>query len=138
MDSVLEAGAAFKFIQKALSSARQPPPSRSEDVSPELRAFLASREIDGLLSVAGLLHAPWSSIYRDLWNAQLASLDEALRTLSSYDVHNLTFKGAELVTRFFRATPLGLFVDIDILVPKHKLQTAKRVLYELGYLQSYF
>jgi hypothetical protein len=129
----------FSFIREAVA----PQPTKmlaANNIygSPEFKELLIRREIDGLLPVAGMTNDPWENIYRDLWAFQLEALHEILGAFASFNLHAVVFKGAELVTRFYPDSPLGFFVDVDVLINREQIQLAKKVLYGLGYIQSFF
>nr|WBO76199.1 nucleotidyltransferase family protein [Streptomyces sp. SBE_14.2] len=104
----------------------------------DMRSFLRSRNIDSLLALSsGTLDARQRA-YDTVWRHQLRALLDVTEALTSRGVRTLTFKGGELLPRHFPGHSVGLMGDGDILVPREQIETAKAVLYGLGFRHAVF
>jgi len=102
------------------------------------RDFLRAREIDSLYLLATGRCEMLQPLYDLAWTHQLSALREVIKELTAANVRTLVFKGGELIARHFGGHSPGLVGDVDLLIPRTGIETAKIVLYSLGFRHGYF
>jgi hypothetical protein len=100
--------------------------------------WLDSRKIDSLLYLAAGVQSQEQSIYNKVFALQLKCLKDILIEFENRQCRVIVFKGAEHLAARYASEALGWVSDADILVPRNLLESAKAILYSLGYRQSYF
>jgi hypothetical protein len=135
-----EQRAALRILAKSGLVGRLSPETKralADESLPHL-AFLKKKGLDGLLSMLCDVPLPLVQLYEKVWNAQRANLVSLIKELAKRDLNILITKSAEHIETLFHSRPLRFRGDVDILVPRDKLQKTKRALLELGYTQSLF
>ncbi|MET9725204.1 nucleotidyltransferase family protein [Streptomyces zaomyceticus] len=133
------AEAAFRLLQWCADRARPADFDLAGAVADEgVRSFLKSRNIDSLAALASGGADARQAAYDIVWQHQLAALLQVLEAFEGAGVRTLTFKGGELLPRHFPGRSIGLVGDADVLVPRDEIETAKSILYSLGFRHSFF
>ncbi|WP_198023133.1 nucleotidyltransferase family protein [Mesorhizobium sp. LSHC414A00] len=107
-------------------------------VEDETLRFLRSRQIDSLYILAAGQVDSWQRAYDMAWSLQRAALIEIVGSLVQAGVRTLVFKGIELQERFLQGHSLAILGDLDILIQRSDVESAKAVLYALGFRHAFF
>ncbi|MET9736268.1 nucleotidyltransferase family protein [Streptomyces sp. NPDC006458] len=103
-----------------------------------VRSFLRSRNMDSVLALGSGVVDARQAVYDAVWDCQLTALLEVIEALASSDVRTLTFKGGELLPRYFPGHSIGFTGDTDVLVRRDQIETVKSVMYGLGFRHAFF
>lgn len=129
---------AFSLLQwcasRTISDALGP---GGQGIAAGTRAFLKSRQIDSLYTIAAGKRDKLQEASDLVWGHQLTALREALEALAAAGVRVLTFKGGELIPRHFPRRSLGITADLDLLVPRDEIELARSVLYKLDFRHQF-
>lgn len=129
------AAAAFQLLRGSVGGSPSRLPYR---VTRAQTAFLKSRSIYSLHALATGGDEPWQRACDQVWEIQAQETHRAVSALIANGVRTLTFKGSELVWRYFGGRALDVGGDADLLVPRGQIDEAKAVLYGLGFRQAEF
>jgi hypothetical protein len=129
------AHAAFRLLRWCADRTHDPELGTRDD---RVRSFLCSRNIDSLLALSEGRTDARQTVYDTVWKHQLQALRQVVEALTETGVRTLVFKGGELIPRYFPGHSLGFMGDGDILVERDRIETAKSVLYGLGFRHAVF
>jgi hypothetical protein len=97
---------------------------------------LSRKLLDSLYLVTCELDHPKQRMYQALWDAQRAEAREVVTELVGLGIDAVAFKGVEIGARYDRGRAIGMRADVDLLVPREALWTARQVLSRRGYVQG--
>jgi hypothetical protein len=92
--------------------------------------------IDSLYYLASDTTAVEQRIYDKIGRAQRDAAAHLLGEFDREETPCVLFKGTELNARYFEGHAMHLSLDVDLLVARHDVQIAKKVLYGAGYRQG--
>ncbi len=98
--------------------------------------LLRKRRVESLLYIAHGVTPPPQCVYNRYWERQQEQHLELLGELELRGIPVITFKGAELVSRFYGGAALGFLADVDVLVERKAIPEVKAVCHNLGWRQG--
>jgi hypothetical protein len=105
---------------------------------PQTLSILQRRKIDSLAYLRSGSNHVAQNVYDKVWQVQRRALDRLLSDLASAGVRTLTFKGSYYVPTYFDDHALSLQNDVDILIPRTRVTTARRIAYDHGLSHGIF
>ena len=99
---------------------------------------LKSRRIDSLLYWKSASDVPEQRLYDRLWRLQRDTLTEIVSRSCAAGIEPIVFKGAEFLSSCFASRSVGMLYDVDLLIPRSRIEEMKVVAHGMGLRQGIF